>query len=214
MCLDPLAQRPGSGAIGGQRRIISPTLVEAHLKARGNADDLDVALFPTSASEVDGNRRRAGARRRTLIDGDQGVPVRQFRQFVGRRTDRFAIKRAGVRCGTMTRMDALMLLVQLARATPIITGRGDFHLDAHRADPGAAKARSSRAVRVLDGHSDPVAAIDRRLAAGAVFSTNLFWDRANANPGRAYGAVPHQGLWFDVGTPGAIPKAEAMLADE
>ena len=43
------------------------------------------------------------------------------------------------------------------------------------------------------------------------FSTNLFWERAIA-AGRAYGIV-HQGLWFDVGTPGAIPKTEAMLAD-
>jgi len=27
-----------------------------------------------------------------------------------------------------------------------------------------------------------------------------------------YGLV-HQGLWFDVGTPGAVKKTEAMLAD-
>ena len=39
----------------------------------------------------------------------------------------------------------------------------------------------------------------------------VFWERAIA-AGRAYGQV-HQGLWFDVGTPGAIAKTEALLAD-
>ena len=43
------------------------------------------------------------------------------------------------------------------------------------------------------------------------FSTNLFWNRA-IEAGRAYGVV-HQGLWFDVGTPGAIGMTEAVLAD-
>ena len=42
------------------------------------------------------------------------------------------------------------------------------------------------------------------------FSLNLFWSRAIA-AGRAYAQV-HQGLWFDVGTPAAIPRTEAMLA--
>ncbi len=44
-----------------------------------------------------------------------------------------------------------------------------------------------------------------------VFSTNVFWDRAIA-AGRCYGVV-HQGLWFDVGSPPAIAKTEALLAD-
>ena len=41
------------------------------------------------------------------------------------------------------------------------------------------------------------------------FSTNILWDRAIAE-GRCYGAV-HQGLWFDVGAPANIKKAEAIL---
>jgi MurNAc alpha-1-phosphate uridylyltransferase len=44
-----------------------------------------------------------------------------------------------------------------------------------------------------------------------VFSTNVFWDRAIAS-GRCFGVV-HQGLWFDVGSPPAIAKTEALLAD-
>ena len=42
------------------------------------------------------------------------------------------------------------------------------------------------------------------------FSTNLFWDRA-IEAGRAF-ALVHQGQWFDVGTPAAIPVVESMLA--
>ena len=44
---------------------------------------------------------------------------------------------------------------------------------------------------------------------GDVFSTNIFWDRA-IEAGRLYG-VSHQGLWFDVGTPKAIPVVESMI---
>jgi MurNAc alpha-1-phosphate uridylyltransferase len=44
----------------------------------------------------------------------------------------------------------------------------------------------------------------------AAFSTNVFWNRAIA-AGRCFGVV-HQGLWFDVGTPAAIPRTEALLA--
>jgi MurNAc alpha-1-phosphate uridylyltransferase len=43
------------------------------------------------------------------------------------------------------------------------------------------------------------------------FSTNLFWNRA-IEAGRCFGVV-HQGMWFDVGTPQAIPVTEAMLAN-
>ena len=41
------------------------------------------------------------------------------------------------------------------------------------------------------------------------FGFMTLWERAIA-AGRAYGVV-HQGLWFDVGTPPAIAKTEAML---
>jgi MurNAc alpha-1-phosphate uridylyltransferase len=44
-----------------------------------------------------------------------------------------------------------------------------------------------------------------------VFSTNVFWDRAIAS-GRLYG-MSHQGLWFDVGTPQAIPVVEDVIAN-
>ncbi len=43
------------------------------------------------------------------------------------------------------------------------------------------------------------------------FSTNLLWDQAIA-AGRCFGAV-HQGLWFDVGTPGAIERTQDLIAN-
>jgi MurNAc alpha-1-phosphate uridylyltransferase len=44
------------------------------------------------------------------------------------------------------------------------------------------------------------------------FSLNVLWDRA-IEQGRAFGLV-HNGLWFDVGTPPAIKRTEAILASE
>jgi len=43
-----------------------------------------------------------------------------------------------------------------------------------------------------------------------VFSVNLVWDRMLAD-GRLFGAV-HTGGWCDVGHPGGIGDAEALLA--
>lgn len=107
-----------------------------------------------------------------------------------------------------SRMDALLLMVPLARAH-CHTGRGDFYLDpmgriTGRRRPGRLAPFVWTGVQILapgliaDWPEGP-------------FSTNIFWDRAIA-AGRAFG-VTHQGLWFDVGTPGAIAKAEAILAD-
>lgn len=103
-------------------------------------------------------------------------------------------------------MDALLLAVPLARAN-CHGGSGDFHMDA-----------AGRLVRRRPGRVAPfvftgVQLVHRRLFEGApegAFSMNLLWDRAIA-AGRLYGVV-HQGLWFDVGTPAAIPRTEALLA--
>ena len=105
------------------------------------------------------------------------------------------------------RMDALMLLVPLARANNHL-GRGDFHMDPwgrlSRRKPGRVAPYVWTGIQMLSQRllKDPP---------GEAFSTNVFWDRAIAE-GRCFGVV-HQGLWFDVGTPPAIQKTEAMLAD-
>ncbi len=106
------------------------------------------------------------------------------------------------------RMDALLLLVPLARANNH-GGQGDFNLDAHGRITGRRKP-GRLAPFVYTG----VQILSPRVIADwpeGPFSTNLFWDRAIEN-GRAFGLV-HQGLWFDVGTPGAIGKTEALLVD-
>lgn len=105
-------------------------------------------------------------------------------------------------------MDALLLMVPLARAHNH-RGAGDFHL----APDGRITSRR-RPGRVAPMVWTGIQILHPRLIADwpeGPFSTNLFWTRAIA-AGRAYGMV-HQGLWFDVGTPEAIGRTEAMLAD-
>ncbi len=105
-------------------------------------------------------------------------------------------------------MDALLLMVPLARAH-CHAGQGDFHLDAWGRITGR-----RRAGRLAPFVWTGVQILSPRLIADwpeGPFSTNVFWDRAIL-AGRAFGLV-HQGLWFDVGTPGAIAAAEAMLAN-
>ena len=104
------------------------------------------------------------------------------------------------------RMDALLLLVPLARANNH-SGHGDFHMD-----------RDGRISRRRVGRVAPfvytgIQIVSKRLIVDAPtgpFSFNLFWDRAIA-AGRCFGAS-HQGLWFDVGTPGAVAATAAVIA--
>jgi len=107
------------------------------------------------------------------------------------------------------RMDALLLLVPLARAHNH-GGLGDFHLDGNGRITGWRKPG-----RVAPFVYTGVQIVSPRLIADwpeGPFSTRLFWERA-IEAERAYGLV-HQGLWFDVGTPGAIKATEAMLAGD
>lgn len=104
-------------------------------------------------------------------------------------------------------MDALLLLVPQARAN-CHRGPGDFHMDAigrlTRRKPG----------RIAPFVFTGVQLVSSRLFAHApegAFSTNILWDQAIV-AGRCYGFA-HQGLWFDVGTPGAIARTEALLAE-
>jgi MurNAc alpha-1-phosphate uridylyltransferase len=105
------------------------------------------------------------------------------------------------------KMDALMLLVPLARAT-CHAGQGDFHMDPlgrlSRRKHGRVAPFVWTGIQILS----PALLTD---PPGDSFSTNVFWDRAIA-AGRFYGVV-HSGQWFDVGTPAAIPVTEAALAE-
>ena len=103
------------------------------------------------------------------------------------------------------RMDALLLLVPLARAN-CHSGIGDFHMD-----PGGRIVRR-RASKVAPFVYTGLQIVSKRLFTDlpeGPFSFNLLWNRA-ITADRAFGLV-HQGLWFDVGTPPAIAKTEAIL---
>ena len=106
------------------------------------------------------------------------------------------------------KMDALLLLVPLARAHSH-GGLGDFRV----APDGRIVARR-QAGRIAPFVYTGVQILSPRVIRDwpeGPFSTMLFWERAIAE-GRAYGLV-HQGLWFDVGTPQAIAATEALIAD-
>ena len=103
-------------------------------------------------------------------------------------------------------MDVLMLVVPFEHAGNT-QGQGDFDLDAtgrlSRDGPKRARPYVWTGIQLVARHvvADPPS---------AVFSTNVFWDRAIANE-RCFGLV-HQGDWFDVGYPAAIALTEAALA--
>ena len=102
-------------------------------------------------------------------------------------------------------MDALLLVVPFSQAH-CHPGVGDFVMDPM--GRLARRAPGKPAPFVYTG----VQIVSRRLfrdAPDGAFSMNILWNRAIAE-GRVFGLV-HEGLWFDVGTPPAIAKTEAIL---
>lgn len=105
-----------------------------------------------------------------------------------------------------THMDALLLVVPLARATGY-SGPGDF-----RMDPWGRLSRRMPG-RVAPYVFSGVQLLSKSLFEGLAlepFSLNRVYDRAAAQ-GRLFG-LSHSGLWFHVGTPQAIPETEAVVA--
>jgi len=175
--------------------------LEAHLQARGDGIELVLSDERAQLMETGGGLAQAlpllGEAPLFVVNSDNlwvDGPVDTLKQLAARWD------------GDV--MDALLLMVPLARAHNH-RGAGDFHLGGdgritRRRRPGTVAPFAYTGVQI----------IHPRLIAdwpAGPFSTNLFWDRAIA-AGRAYGLV-HQGLWFDVGTPAAIPRTEALLID-
>jgi len=103
------------------------------------------------------------------------------------------------------RMDALLLMVRHPAAHNY-DGKGDFHLDPH------GRVSRRRTGRIAPFIYTGIQLVSHRLlreAPEGPFSTNVLWSRA-IEEGRLYGWV-HTGEWFEVGTPQAIPRAEAVL---
>ncbi len=175
--------------------------VEAHLQRRDQQLEILISDERAQLMETGGGLVQA----RKLIGDQPFITVNSDNLWVDGPIDSI---RALAASWDDARMDALLLMVPLARAH-CHGGMGDFHLDAHGKITGR-RRRARLAPFVWTG----VQMLSPRLIADwptGPFSTNIFWDRAIA-AGRAFG-MTHQGLWFDVGTPGAIAKTEAILAD-
>ena len=139
-----------------------------------------------------------------LIDADPFLVVNSDNLWIDGPVDSLRLLASG---WDDARMDALLLLVPLARAH-CHKGQGDFHMSA----TGQLRRRKTGSVApfVFTG----IQIMSKRLLAGehpeGPFSTNIFWDQAIAQ-GRLFGVV-HQGLWFDVGAPENIAITEDVLA--
>jgi MurNAc alpha-1-phosphate uridylyltransferase len=172
--------------------------VEAHLASRKHGLDVVISDERGLLMETGGGLVQA----EKLIDSDPFLSVNSDNLWVDGPADTLKLLASH---WDDTKMDALLLLVPLARAENH-NGMGDFHMD--RTGRLRRRDRSHVAPFVFTG----VQMVSKRLLRNAPegpFSTNILWDRA-IEEGRCFGAV-HQGLWFDVGTPKSIPMTEAAL---
>ena len=174
--------------------------LEAHLERHDHGLEIVISDERTKLLETGGGIVKA----LPLIDADPFIQVNSDNFWVNGPVD--ALDLLAQRWDDAT-MDALLLLVPLARAN-CHSGKGDFHMEA------GGKIARRRVGRVAPFVWTGVQMLSKRLIAeppADAFSTNVFWDRAIAEA-RCYGVV-HQGLWFDVGSPPAIARTEAILAD-
>ncbi|RAU23474.1 mannose-1-phosphate guanylyltransferase [Paramagnetospirillum kuznetsovii] len=105
-------------------------------------------------------------------------------------------------------MDALLLLQPVKTAVGY-DGKGDFFINAN--DTLRRRGEADSAPLLFSG----VQILHPRLFEGAPegkFSLNVLYDRALAK-GRLHGLV-HDGNWYHVGTPEALPRVEALLRAE
>ena len=172
--------------------------LEAHLKSRDHGLEIVVSDERSLLLETGGGLVKAAP----MIDSDPFIAINSDNLWVDGPAD--ALKLLASHWDD-EKMDALLLLVPLARAENH-TGMGDFHMD--RNGRLRRRERSHVAPFVFTG----VQMVSKRLLRDAPegpFSTNILWNRA-IEEGRCFGAV-HHGLWFDVGTPKAIQMTEAAL---
>lgn len=175
--------------------------LEAHLKHRVEGLEVIVSDERGMLMETGGGLMQA----RALLGDEPILVVNSDNLWVDGPVD--AIRLLASRWDDAT-MDALLLVVPLARAHNHL-GKGDFRVAAdgritERRKPGRVAPFTYTGIQIMH----PRILTD---APEGPFSTMLFWERAIA-AGRAFAQV-HQGLWFDVGTPAAIPVTEALIAD-
>jgi MurNAc alpha-1-phosphate uridylyltransferase len=172
--------------------------LEAHLASRAHGLDVVISDERNLLLETGGGLVQA----EPLIDSDPFLSLNSDNLWVDGPADTLRLLASH---WDDAKMDALLLLVPLARALNH-KGMGDFHMG--RTGRLRRRQRSHVAPFVFTG----IQMLSKRLLRDAPqgpFSTNILWDRA-IEDGRCFGAV-HQGLWFDVGTPASIPLTEASL---
>jgi MurNAc alpha-1-phosphate uridylyltransferase len=172
--------------------------VEAHLASRAHGLEVEISDERELLLETGGGLIKA----EPLIDSDPFLAINSDNFWVDGPADTLKLLASH---WDDERMDALLLLVPLARAQNH-RGMGDFHMD--RLGRLRRRDRSRVAPFVFTG----IQMLSKRLlrdAPDGPFSTNILWNRA-IEEGRCFGAV-HQGLWFDVGTPKSIGTTEAAL---
>lgn len=172
--------------------------VEAHLRTRVSGIEIAVSDERGQLMETGGGLMQA----KDMIDADPFLCVNSDNLWVDGPVN--ALRLLAGRWDA-DEMDALLLLVPQARANNH-SGKGDFHMD-----PMGRLSRR-KANRVAPFVFTGIQMLSKSVLTDAPdgpFSTNLFWNRA-IEAGRCFGVV-HQGMWFDVGTPQAIPATEAML---
>ena len=175
--------------------------LEAHLDNRVEGIEVAVSDERSQLLETGGGLVKA----LPLIDADPFLVVNSDNLWVDGPVDTLRLLASN---WDEARMDALLLLVPLARAN-CHGGQGDFHMNA------AGTIRRKKPGTVAPYVYTGIQMVSKRLFEGEVpegpFSTNILWDRA-IEAGRCFGAV-HQGLWFDVGAPASIGKAEGILGE-
>ena len=172
--------------------------LEAHLASRDHGLEVVISDERSLLLETGGGLKKA----EPLIDCDPFLALNSDNLWIDGPADTLRLLASQ---WDGSKMDALLLLVPQARALNH-NGIGDFHMDAQ--GRLRRRERSHVAPFVFTG----IQMASKRLlreAPDGPFSTNILWDRA-IEEGRCFGAV-HQGLWFDVGTPQAIPMTEAAI---
>jgi len=197
-------------------RVEAAGIVTAVVNAHYFADQIDAAVAARLADHPDGLQLRVSDERARLLETGGGVvnamPLIDADPFFVINADNMWIDGSADTLRLLAQrwdpaeMDALLLLVPLARATGY-DGRGDFHLDP------AGQVTPRGEVRIAPFVYSGIQLISKHLFDGEpveAFSVWRQWHKALA-AGRLFGAV-HQGLWFHVGTPASVAETEVLLA--
>ncbi|MCB2063983.1 MAG: nucleotidyltransferase family protein [Novosphingobium sp.] len=195
-CLDKLAEAGVARAVVNVHYLADA--LEAHLKTRKKPPQTEISDERDQLLETGGGMVKAAG-----LLPDPFFCINSDNLWLDGPRDVFAELSAA---WDANRMDALLLLVPHARAMNY-RGEGDFHLD------GWGRVTRRKPGRIAPFIYSGVQLVSHRLLRDApegAFSTNVLWQRAIEEE-RLYG-ISHNGVWFEVGEPGAIAPTEEFLA--